>query len=116
MSHKRVFHSDAFLQPTEHEPIRSVVTESADAVVIAWHVNPGQTLRAHRHPNGQDTWTVLSGSGLYQSDESGLTQRLVAGDIAVAHRGEVHGVYNDGTEPFIFLSVVCPVPAGHELL
>lgn len=116
MPSERIFHSAAFMQPAAGEPLRSVVTESADAVIIAWHLSPGQSIKAHRHPAGQDTWTVLSGSALYQYDAAGATQRLVAGDIAVAHRGEVHGVVNDGAEPFIFISVVCPLPAGHELL
>jgi quercetin dioxygenase-like cupin family protein len=116
MNQFRIFDSRAFLQPADDEPIRSVVTESKDAVVVAWHVKPGQSIKAHVHPNGQDTWTVLEGTGLYQTDSEGNRYRLNAGDIAVARTGNVHGVQNHGAEPLIFISVVCPVDAGYELL
>lgn len=117
MDTSRIFSSDAFMQPTrEGEPIRSVVTQSQEATVVAWHVGPGQRIAAHMHPHGQDTWTVLSGAGLYQMHESGSSRPIAAGDVAVAHAGEVHGVYNPHTEPLRFISVVTPAEAGYERL
>src|SRR5207253_11314314 len=118
MALNRIFHSAEFMQPTdgEGEPIRSVVTQSAEAVVVAWHVNPGQRIAAHVHPHGQDTWTVLSGCGEYQLDANGASRTLSAGDVAVAHTGCVHGVYNHGSEPFVFISVVAPAEAGYQSL
>ena len=65
MSAARIFNSSEFLQPTDGEPIRSVVTASLDTVVVAWYVKPGQEIPAHTHPHGQDTWTVLTGAGNY---------------------------------------------------
>lgn len=115
MSSRRIFHSQDHLQPVEGEPVRSVVTESAEAVVVAWHVRPGQRIAAHVHPRGQDTWTVLSGAGLYQIDASGATLPIAAGDIAVAPVGAVHGVFNPHAEPLVFISVVTPADAGYEL-
>lgn len=47
MSATRIFGSSEFFQPAEGEPIRSVITESRDAVVVAWYVKPGQETRAH---------------------------------------------------------------------
>ena len=38
MSATRIFSSSEFFQPAEGEPIRSVITESRDAVVVAWYV------------------------------------------------------------------------------
>ena len=35
MSKTRIFDSSQFFQPTDGEPIRSVITESKDAVVVA---------------------------------------------------------------------------------
>jgi len=69
MSTTRIFNSSKFFQPTDGEPIRSVVTESEDAVVVAWYIKPGQEIPAHIHPNGQDTWTVLTGKGEYYSQK-----------------------------------------------
>ena len=114
MSKERIFNSSQFLQPNDDEPIRSVVTESKDAVVVAWHVNSKQKIAPHIHPNGQDTWTILSGKGEYYLDATGGTKQIVAGDIAVAPLGCVHGVFNNGDEPLIFISVVTPATAGYQ--
>ena len=116
MSQPRIFRSAEHFQPSPGEPIRSVVTESADAVVVAWHVAPGQRVASHVHPHGQDTWTILAGTGAYVTDVAGATRRLGAGDVAVARKGDVHGVLNDGAEPLRFISVVCPADAGYALV
>src|SRR4028118_2172662 len=104
MSTTRIFNSSKFLQPTDGEPVRSVVTESKDAVVVAWYIKPGQEIPAHIHPNGQDTWTVLTGRGEYYLDKAGTTKPIVAGDVVVAHTGCVHGVLKKGEGPWVFFS------------
>lgn len=113
---RRIFNSSDFFQPTDDEPIRSVVTESVDAVVVAWYIKPGQEISPHRHPNGQDTWTILSGKGEYFLDTAGSRKSIVAGDVVIAHTGCVHGVFNNGDEPLIFISVVSPSDAGYQLV
>jgi quercetin dioxygenase-like cupin family protein len=114
ISMPRVFQSDKFFQPTDGEPVRSVVTESPDAVVVAWSLKPGQEIAAHVHPNGQDTWTILSGSGDYYLDASGARQSIAVGDVVVAPIGAVHGVLNSGDGPLVFISVVSPGDAGYQ--
>jgi quercetin dioxygenase-like cupin family protein len=104
------------MQPSDGEPIRSVITQSADATVVAWHIRPGQRIAAHVHPSGQDTWTILSGSGEYLIDADGSTRTIRAGDVVVAHMGQIHGVLNSGTVPLVFVSVVSPLEAGFELV
>ena len=120
MTQQRIFSAAQYFQPTAiGEPIRSVVTQTADAAVVAWCVSPGQSLSAHVHPNGQDTWTVVSGSGIYVMDNTGSpasTRRITAGDIAVAPTGSVHGVTNDGSEPLHIIAVVSPAEAGFGLV
>ena len=116
MKTQRMFRVADFLQPADGEPIRSVITESADAVIVAWHVKPGQRISAHVHPEGQDTWTIISGRGEYQIAATGASTPIVSGDVVVAHRGEVHGVYNNGSEPLVFVSVVSPAASGFEPL
>ncbi len=116
MSRIRIFTSELFMHAAEGEPIRSIVTESPDATVVAWHILPGQRIASHRHPEGQDTWTILSGKGAYQTTTVGESRTIVAGDVVVAHRGQVHGVHNHGPEPLRFISVVTPSTAGFELV
>ncbi|CAN5862642.1 cupin domain-containing protein [soil metagenome] len=116
MTTSRLFKSADFMQATDGEPIRSVVTQSSDAVVVAWHIKPGQRIAAHVHPHGQDTWTILSGQGEYQLESNGRSCPIVAGDVVVAPTGLVHGVFNNGKAPLVFISVVCPADAGYELV
>lgn len=116
MSPRRLFQVAEFLQPADGEPIRSVITESADAAVVAWVVKPGQRIPAHIHPHGQDTWTILSGCGEYHVSDHGESIFITEGDVLVAHRREVHGVTNTGLEPLVFVSVVSPSAAGFEPL
>ena len=116
MNETRIFNSSEFFQATDGEPIRSVVTESPDAVVVAWYIKPDQKISPHLHPNGQDTWTIISGQGEYYLDEIGSTQPIAAGDVVVAPKGAVHGVFNNGIEPLVFISVVCPATAGYQLV
>jgi len=110
----RVYAVAEHLQPQPGEPLRSVVTETADATVVAWVVLPGQTIGQHVHPQGSDVWTVISGQGLYRHDPDEAPLRLRSGDIAVAGSGQLHGVHNDGDEPLVFVSVVAPLSAGYE--
>ena len=113
---QRLFKLAEFLQPADGEPIRSVITASADAAVVAWYVKPGQRIQAHVHPEGQDTWTILSGCGEYRISEQGESIAIAQGDVLIAHRGEVHGALNTGQEPLVFVSVVSPAASGFEPL
>ena len=112
----RVFKLSLFLQPSVGEPIRSVVAQTADATAVAWVVQPGQRIAPHMHPDGQDTWMVMSGHGDYQLDVKGRTVSVAAGDVVIAATGEVHGVLCTSTEPLVFVSVVCPAEAGYVAL
>ena len=111
----RILNSSSFFQPVvDGEPVRSVVIESQDAVVVAWYINPGQEISPHIHPNGQDTWIVLNGTGDYYLDQAGTTKPIGAGDIVIAHPECVHGVVNNSNAPLIFISVVSPLNAGYQ--
>jgi quercetin dioxygenase-like cupin family protein len=116
MSPQRLFNVAEFLRPADGEPVRSVVTESVDAAVVAWHVKPGQSISTHVHPEGQDTWTILSGHGEYRVSAQGESVSVSRGQVVVAHRGEVHGVLNTGPEPLVIVSVVSPAASGFQPL
>lgn len=114
MTTSRILSSIDFFQATDDEPIRSVVTQSKDAVVVAWYIKQGQKIPLHTHPQGQDTWTILAGKGHYYLDNNGTTKPIMTGDVVVANTGEVHGVLNDNPEPLMFISVVSPADAGYQ--
>jgi quercetin dioxygenase-like cupin family protein len=114
MMRTRHFKNNTFFQPSDNEPIRTVISESEHAVVVAWYVKTGQTIPAHCHPNGQDTWTILSGCGEYYLD---INTRLPisTGDVVIAYQGQMHGVINQDNKPLSFISVVSK-DAGYQLL
>ena len=116
LNQERLFEYARCMQPADGDPIRTVVTETAECVVVAWHVKPGQTIAPHVHPFGQDTWTILAGTGDYIVSGDGAKRTIKAGDIVVARTNDVHGVVNSGEEPLNFISVVAPASAGYELL
>lgn len=113
MTKNRLFKNGTFFQPSDSEPIRTVLSESEYAVVVAWYVKAGQKIPAHCHPNGQDTWTVLTGSGEYYLDDN-TRQQISAGDVVIAYSGQLHGVVNKAQEPLTFISVVS-ANAGYQL-
>ena len=86
----RIFSVAEYVQPSEGEPIRSVVLETRDSIIVVWHVHPGRKLRLTFIPHGQDTWTVLSGMADYFQG-NGIVRALREGEIAVARPGQVHG-------------------------
>jgi quercetin dioxygenase-like cupin family protein len=116
MTENRIFHSAKFFQPSDGEPIRSVISESPQSTIVAWYIQPQQSIPAHIHPQGQDTWTILAGQGEYYLDLTGTTRSIVKGDVVIAPIGSVHGVSNNSNEPLIFISVVSPSTAGYELI
>ena len=116
MTTSRILSSTDFFEPTDDEPVRSIVTRSKDSVVVAWYIKQGQKIPLHIHPQGQDTWIILAGKGHYYTDNKGTSKPIKTGDVVIAHTGEVHGVFNDNPEPLVFISVVSPADAGHQLI
>ena len=112
MHQGRLFRSDKFFRAGLTEPPRVVVSETDDAAVVCWQVDPGQRIELHSHPSGQDTWIVLSGQGLYFETPDSTGAPLGPGVIGVAPRGAVHGALNTGQEPLRFVSVVSPAESG----
>lgn len=92
--------------------VREIVVTSASRIAV-WGVRPGQSVPAHRHPNGQDTWIVLQGELTYLLG-NGLRQVIRAGDLDVADTNEVHGAVNEGVEDAIFLSIYSSPEIGWE--
>lgn len=109
---QRIFAVADFIQPSPDLPIRSVLLETPDSVIVVWHAKPGQEIAAHVHPAGQDSWVVLTGSAEYYQG-AGVRRPLAKGQVAVARPGEVHGAINTGAEDFVFVSVVSSNTAGY---
>jgi quercetin dioxygenase-like cupin family protein len=70
-------------------------------------MEPGATSQRHSHPKSEQTWLVERGTAtLLLADDK--TEELRAGDVVRTPAGEVHGVTNSGSEPFVYLAVTVP--------
>jgi quercetin dioxygenase-like cupin family protein len=70
-------------------------------------MEPGARSARHAHPESEQTWLVEHGAAtlLMAGDR---TAEVRAGDVVRTPAGEVHGVANTGTGPFVYLAVTVP--------
>lgn len=80
-----------------------------------WGIRPGQEVAAHEHTEGDDFWVCVQGEGVF-FPAPGEEVPVAKGDLIISAKGMCHGLRNTGTEDFIFVSVVAPVPPGYKAL
>ena len=85
-------------------------TESTSGVV--WVLKPGQEIKPHGHAKADDIWICIQGKGVFYptpNEERPITK----GDVIVSAKGMCHGMKNTGSEDFIFVGILAPVPADY---
>ncbi len=88
-------------------PWRHPVLADGDVRVVLIGWAPGFMSVPHHHPYATETFQVLAGRlGFRLDDRAELA--LGPGDIAIAQRGEVHGLRVLGDELLVFLASVSP--------
>lgn len=70
-------------------------------------IPPGATNRRHSHPHSEQTWIVEHGRADLLLDD-GQSRPVEAGEIVRTPAGEIHGLHNSGSEPFVYLAVTTP--------
>ncbi len=70
-------------------------------------VQPGAKNPQHRHPESEQIWVALRGSGQLLLEE-GKVVAIAEGDVARFEDGELHGFENNGNSEFEYLSVTSP--------
>lgn len=71
------------------------------------HLEPGAEQPRHIHETSEQIWYAVEGMGsllLVDGEEKSFT----AGDVVRFADGDVHGLRNDGTVPFVYISVTTP--------
>ena len=102
------------LVPIEGKTSLEVIFRSEIHEIHLWRVAPGKWIYPHTHPNNDDIWYFIQGVGEYYFS-SKETKTVAPGEIAVAAPGEVHGVFNSGSEDIIVYSVLSPLPIEMEV-
>ncbi len=71
------------------------------------HLEVGACQPRHTHAASEQIWYATKGKGtLLLADEA--TKAFCAGDVVRFADGDVHGLLNDGTEEFVYISVTSP--------
>ena len=109
---ERLFNIDE-LVCDEGKTSREVIFQSTIHEINLWRVTPGGWVYPHTHPNNDDIWHLIQGTGEYYLS-SNETRIIKPGDIAVAAPGDVHGVFNSGSVDIIVYSVLSPLPVEME--
>ena len=74
-----------------------------------WRIRPGEWIYPHTHPHSDDIWFMVQGEGEYYLTAK-EKKTVGPGDITVATPGQVHGIFNSGSEDIIIYSVLAPLP------
>ena len=76
-----------------------------------YYFKPGQVLKLHRHPNGEQIFVFLKGKGTMNLENR--NHDVAAGDSVFIKTGEWHGITNGNDEEMIAIQIT-KVNAGAE--
>ena len=85
---------------------RAELTEPDQLLLVRVRMPVGQAHQFHRHPSMEEIIYVLSGTAEQWVDQE--QRRLGAGECAHIPRDVVHGTYNAGPTPLVFLAILSP--------
>lgn len=91
--------SEQLLSPHNSESKRVTITRVT--------VEPGASQPRHKHNNAEQIWIALAGTGeLLLANKA--TRSFAAGATVRFAEGDVHGVENRTSEPFVYMAVTSP--------
>lgn len=79
----------------------------AKATITRVTVPTGTTSPRHVHEVSEQIWIVLSGNGSLLLENANEVE-IQEGDVARFAPGDVHGIFNNSEQPFVYLSVTTP--------
>ncbi len=88
---------------------RESIFNAKNHEIQLWRITPGEWIYPHTHPHSDDIWYIIQGMGEYYITAQ-EKKTVETGDIATASPGEVHGIFNSGSEDIIVFSVLSPLP------
>jgi len=110
---ERIFDLEAQVRFSEQAATVTEIIVTESSSIAIWGVKPGQQVQAHIHPDGQDTWVMLRGTLTYHLGNT-QQQTLIAGQIALAEKNQVHGAINESSEDAVFVSIYSARQLGYE--
>jgi quercetin dioxygenase-like cupin family protein len=102
--------SDAIVEPAPWGPhewlCRPGLTDAKDLQLVRVSMPPGKGHAFHRHPAMEEIIYVVSGRAEQWVDRA--SRVLGPGEIAHIPVDVVHGTYNAGADPLVFLAILSP--------
>lgn len=82
-------------------------SDSKKVTITEVHLIPGVKQSRHSHESSEQIWYALKGEGrlLLANDKE---QKFIAGDVVRFEKNEIHGLLNDSSEEFVYISVTTP--------
>ncbi|MBQ9419649.1 MAG: cupin domain-containing protein [Synergistaceae bacterium] len=68
-------------------------------------LKPGDSIGLHKHNDNEDTYIILSGTGLF-TDGNGSEYIVGANSVTIAVAGESHALKNTGSDDLIFIDLI----------
>ncbi len=82
-------------------------SECDKVTVTEVHLKPGAKQDRHKHEYSEQIWYALKGNGkLLLENDAELP--FSKGDVVRFEISDVHGLYNDSDEEFVYISVTAP--------
>ena len=82
-------------------------SSSSRVTITKVTVAPGAVSPRHHHEASEQIWVALLGTGTLLLG-GGESRPIQAGDVVRFADGDIHGIENTGTPPFVYLSVTAP--------
>lgn len=113
MINSRIFTLENFVRFSDQSATVTEIIQTENSSIAIWGIKPGQTVQAHLHPDGQDTWLMLRGTLTYYLGNQQI-QILKTGDVALADKNQVHGAINNSSEDAVFVSIYSAPQIGYQ--
>lgn len=110
--HERIFKIFQMV-PNTGSAYRASILNAKNHEIHLWRITPGEWIYPHTHPQTDDIWYIVQGAGEYYTTAK-EKKTVKPGDIAVASPGDVHGIFNSGSEDIVIISVLSPLPVEIE--
>lgn len=83
-------------QATDHQAIKEIGLMT---------LRPGESIGLHKHADNEDTYIILSGTGLF-TDGEGNEYIVGPNSVTIATPGESHALENTGKDDLIFIDLI----------
>lgn len=79
----------------------------AQATITRVTMQPGSEQSRHKHENSEQIWIIETGTATILLANS-ETAEMRAGEVYRTPPGEIHGILNSSSDPFIYLAMTTP--------